>query len=55
MMSAAFFFNSNKLWTICDRGATDDIITLVTRRVNGGTNGLVDRLKHFKEYYPLLA
>jgi len=55
MMSAAFFFNSNKLWTICDRGATDDIITLVTRRVNGGTNGLADRLKHFKEYYPLLA
>ena len=55
MMSAAFFFNSNKLWTICDRGATDDIITLVTRRVNGGTNGLADRLNHFKEYYPLLA
>jgi putative chitinase len=55
MMSAAFFFNSNNLWTICDRGATDDIITLVTRRVNGGTNGLADRLKHFKEYYPLLA
>ncbi len=55
MMSAAFFFNSNNLWTICDRGATDDVVTSVTRRVNGGTNGLADRLKHFKEYYPLLA
>lgn len=55
MMSAAYFFNVNKLWTICDQGATDEIVTKVTKRVNGGTNGLVDRLKHFKEYYNLLS
>ena len=55
MMSAAYFFNVNKLWTICDQGATDEIVTKVTKRVNGGTNGLADRLKHFKEYYALLA
>jgi predicted chitinase len=26
----------------------------VTKRVNGGTIGLADRIKHFKEYYNLL-
>jgi predicted chitinase len=27
----------------------------ITRRVNGGTIGLPDRIKHFKEYYSLLS
>jgi putative chitinase len=54
LASAAFFFDSNKLWTICDRGADDATVTAVTRRVNGGTIGLADRIKHFKEYYHLL-
>jgi len=54
LASAAFFFNSNKLWAICDLGSTDEVVTKVTKRVNGGTNGLADRLKHFKEYYNLL-
>jgi putative chitinase len=54
LASAAFFFDSNKLWTICDRGADDATVTSVTKRVNGGTLGLSDRIKHFKEYYNLL-
>ena len=54
LASAAFFFNNNKLWEICDRGTTDDVVTSVTKRVNGGTIGLINRLKHFKEYYNLL-
>jgi len=54
LMSAAFFFNSNNLWSICDRGADDATVTAVTRRVNGGIIGLPDRIKHFKEYYNLL-
>jgi putative chitinase len=54
LMSAAFFFNTNNLWTICDKGADESIITAVTKRVNGGTIGLADRIKHFKEYYNLL-
>jgi putative chitinase len=54
LASAAFFFDSNKLWSICDRGADDATVTAVTKRVNGGTIGLADRLKHFKEYYDLL-
>ena len=54
LASAAFFFDSNKLWTICDKGADDATVTAVTKRVNGGTIGLPDRIKHFKEYYNLL-
>jgi putative chitinase len=55
LASAAFFFDSNKLWSICDKGADDATVTAVTKRVNGGTIGLSDRIKHFKEYYSLLA
>ena len=54
LASAAFFFDSNKLWAICDKGADDVTVTAVTKRVNGGTIGLADRIKHFKEYYNLL-
>ena len=54
LASAGFFFDSNKLWAICDKGADDATVTAVTKRVNGGTIGLVDRIKHFKEYYNLL-
>ena len=54
LASAGFFFDSNKLWAICDKGADDATVTAVTKRVNGGTIGLADRIKHFKEYYNLL-
>jgi putative chitinase len=55
LASAAFFFDSNKLWAICDKGADTATVTAVTKRVNGGTIGLPDRIKHFQEYYHLLA
>jgi len=54
LASAGFFFDSNKLWTICDLGADDSAVTSVTKRVNGGTHGLADRLEKFKKYYNLL-
>ncbi len=52
--SAAFFFNNNKLWSICDGGSTDDVVTAVTKRVNGGTIGLDHRLHEFKKFFNLL-
>lgn len=55
LASAAFFFNNNGLWAICDKGASEDVVKQVTKRVNGGLIGIQDRLKHFKEYYSLLA
>jgi putative chitinase len=55
LASAAFFFKKNGLWAICDRGSDMATVTAVTKRVNGGTIGLLDRQKHFKEFYHLLA
>ena len=54
LASAAWFFDKNKLWSICDKGADQGTVTAVTKRVNGGTIGLPDRIKHFNEYYNLL-
>jgi putative chitinase len=55
LASAAFFFESNKLWSICDKGADVATVTAVTKRVNGGVIGINDRIKHFNEYYSLLS
>jgi len=54
LLSAAWFFNKNGLHKLADKGATPEVVTMVTKRVNGGTIGLADRLKHFNEYYDLL-
>ena len=40
LLSAAWFWNSRKLNAIADQGATDDVVTKVTKLVNGGTIGL---------------
>jgi putative chitinase len=55
LLSAAWFFSKNGLHKMADGGATDAVVTKITKRVNGGTIGLPDRIKHFKEYYHLLA
>ena len=55
LLSAAWFFNKNKLHIMADGGATDAVVTSITKRVNGGTIGLPDRIKHFKEYHALLV
>ncbi len=55
LMSGAWFFQTNNIWSICDRGDGDDVVRLVTIRVNGGTNGLADRIKHFKEFRKILG
>jgi putative chitinase len=55
LLSAAWFFTKNNLHKMADGGATDAVVTSITKRVNGGTIGLADRIKHFKEYYHLLA
>lgn len=54
LTSAGFFFYSNKLWSICDKGATDAVVTELTKRINGGTNGLADRISKFKKFYSAL-
>ena len=54
LLSAAWSWSKNGLNTIADGGSEDSVVTSVTKRVNGGTNGLADRITHFKEYYNLL-
>jgi len=49
--SAMFFFDRNKLWSICDRGVNDAAILALTKRINGGTHGLEDRKAKTKKYY----
>jgi putative chitinase len=52
--SAIFFFDKNKLWDICDKGVNDASILSLTKRINGGTNGLDHRAVLTKKYYEWL-
>lgn len=54
LASAAWFFHKNGLHKIADEGATTEVVTKITKRVNGGVIGLEDRIKHFQAYYSLL-
>jgi len=55
LASAAWFWDKNGLNAIADKGATDAVVKLITKRVNGGTIGLEDRIQHFNEFYSLLG
>ena len=48
--SALWFFDANKLWSICDQGINDAAILALTKRINGGTHGLEDRKLKTKKY-----
>ena len=52
--SAMFFFDKNKLWSICDQGVNDASILALTKRINGGTNGLDHRKALTLKYYSFL-
>lgn len=53
--SALWFFKRNNLFRIADEGVNDEVITKITRRVNGGTHGLDDRLEQTKKIYGWLS
>jgi len=54
LTSAAFFFNTNNLWPICDEGLSEEVVTRVSKRVNGGYNRLDHRKSEFKRFEKLL-
>ena len=45
ILSACWFWHKNRLNDICDRG---DVV-LLSKRINGGTLGLADRIHHWNE------
>jgi len=49
--SAIFFFDKNKLWNICDKGINKESILALTKKINGGVNGLDDREEKTFKYY----
>lgn len=53
--SAMWFFDKNRIWSICDRGTDNITITQVTQKINGGTLGLVDRETLTHKYIVLLG
>jgi putative chitinase len=48
--SALWFFDANKLWSICDQGINDAAIVALTRKINGGQHGIDDRKAKTKKY-----
>ena len=54
LLSAAWFWNSRTLNTLADKGASDADVTAITKKVNGGTHGLEDRIAKFKKFHGLL-
>lgn len=54
LTSAAWFFDKNKLWDVCDQGLDLAVIRQITRRVNGGFNGLQDRISKTNVFSNLL-
>lgn len=60
LTSALWFFQSNYLWKICDLRPTEDltmdeIVEKLTRKINGGLNGIVDRKRLFKKFARILG
>jgi putative chitinase len=55
LLSAAWYFNTNGLHKIADAGATNDVVTKITKRINGGTIGLAERINEFNKFYQLLS
>ena len=51
--AAKFFFDKNKLWSICDKGVSDATILALTHKINGGEIGLDERTSLTKRYYKM--
>lgn len=54
LLSAAWFWSVNNINAIADKGVDQQIVADVTKKVNGGYNGLADRQRHTLRYWNLL-
>jgi putative chitinase len=55
LTSAAWFFDKRGLWKICDEGVDLATIRKVTRVVNGGYNGVSDRVSKTNVLFNILV
>ena len=56
LASAAFYFNSNNVWAICDRGADDATVTKVSIAVNGSPpHAVPERIQNFRKFIQALS
>jgi len=56
LASAGFFFNSNNIWVVCDKGADDATVFAVSQRVNGNPpHAVPERTAFFKEFFAALT
>jgi putative chitinase len=49
--TAMWYFDKNKLWDIADKGIDVGTIEKITRRINGGTHGLYDRIEQTQKIH----
>lgn len=54
LKSSAWFWHSNGLNDLADRGMDVETIRLITRRINGGYNGLVERVMLTNKFHDIL-
>lgn len=54
LLSAAWFFYTNGLNEVSDKGSTEAVVAMVTKKVNGGTHGINERVKYFEKFYNVL-
>lgn len=56
LASAAFYFTENKIWAICDRGSSDDVVRRVSIAVNGNPpNAVPERTQNFRKFFQALS
>ena len=53
--SAGWYFMTRRLNEIADQGITNDVVRMITKRINGGYNGIDQRIHFFKKFYDLLS
>jgi putative chitinase len=55
LLSAGWFFYKSSLLPICDKGINESVIKELTKRINGGFNGLDDRIKYTNKFGKILG
>ena len=55
LTSAAWFFTVKDLWRMAEKNADENTVKYITLRINGGFNGLTDRIAKTKTFTSILC